>query len=435
MTDHAHDHRVEVKKVDRLGPTEVQLTIALPADVVTKEEARTAQKYARQAQLPGFRPGKAPLAMIQKKFQDNIRRDVLSHLIEAGLTEALGEAKLVPVSEPEIQVKEISFGEGKAIEFQAKFEIEPEIALKKYKGATISKAEAGVTDADVEETLERLRDRMAVLEPSTAEVVEKGSFAETEMSFVTTDDKAKAEMPQKAFTVEVGNGKLLAEIEDSLLGMKPGEEKEVNVSFPADYFEASLSGRPATFKVKVLELKKKTMPELNDEFANSIKAGSTVASLKEEIRADIEQNKKEESRKAHRQQILDYLIENNPFGVPKAMVARQAQRLLQSMEEDFKRRGSQVPGLDEDQRKALAESAERIVKSSLLLRAVAEKEKIELEPAKFRERIDSLAKGTQQTPEQVEKFLESQGILNRMKDEALTDQVFDFLISNAEMRG
>lgn len=435
MQDSHHGpHKVDVKNVDRLSPTEVQVTIQLPADVVTKEEARIAQKYARSAQLPGFRPGKAPLTMIHNKFKDNIRRDVLSHLLEAGMTEALEETKLIPVSEPEIQMKDVSFGEGKPIEFSAKFEVEPEVPLKKYKGVPLAKLDNEVTDDEINKTMEGLRDRMAILEPSTADKAENGSFAETEMSFVTTDEKGKSEMPQKAFTVEVGAGKLLSEIDTALLEMKMGEERDVPVQFPEDYFEKSLAGRPATFKVKLLEVKTKTLPDLTDDFANQIKAGSTLLSLRTEIREDIAINKKEENQKQYRQQILDWLIDNNPFGVPKSMVARQAQRLAKSMEEDFKRRGSAMPRLEGEQIKALEESAERIVKSSLLLRAVAEKEKIELTPDKLKERIETIAKGTQQTPEQVEKFLESQGILNRMKDETLTDQVFDFLISNAEMR-
>jgi trigger factor len=429
-----HQHHVDVKNVDRVSPTEVRLTIQLPADVVTKEEAVIAQKYARSAQLPGFRPGKAPLTMIQQKYKDNIRRDVLSHLVEAGISEALTKTKLVPVSEPEIQVKDLSFGEGRPIEFQVSFEVEPEIALKKYKGVPLSKLAAEVTDDEVNTTVEGLRDRLSVLEPAGTETPESGAFAETEMSFTTTDDKAKSEMPQKQFTVEVGNGKLLPEIDAALLQMKSGEEREVPVQFPEDYFEQSLSGRAATFKVKLLEVKKKTLPELNDDFANQIKAGSTLLSLKTEIRQDIETTKKDENQKQYRQQVLDFLIDNNPFEVPKSMVVRQAQRLAKSMEEDFKRRGTAMPSLGGEQLKALEESAARIVKSSLLLRAVAETEKIELEPAKVKERIESIAKGTQQTVEQLENFLESQGILNRLKDEALTDQVFDFLIANAEMR-
>lgn len=433
MQDH-HQHHVDVTNVDRLSATEVQLTIQLPADVVTKEEARTAQKYARSAQLPGFRPGKAPLTMIQQKYKDNIRRDVVSHLLEAALTEALEKTKLTPISEPQISVKDISFGEGRPFEFQAKFEVEPEIDLKKYKGAPLSTLEAMVTDEEVDTTLERLRDRLAVLEPTTVEKAKAGFFAETEMSFVTTDDKSKSEMPNKAFTVEIGNGNLLADIDAALLEMKAGESREVPLTFPDDYFEKSLAGRPATFQVKLLELKTKTLPELSDDFANQIKPGATLLSLKTEIRDDLASNKKEENQKAQRQEILDFLIDNNAFGVPKSMVIRQAQRLAQSMEEDFKRRGGAMPQLEGEQLKALEESAERIVKSSLLLRAVADKEKIELDPAKVREKIETIAKGTQQTPEQLEKFLESQGILNRMKDEALTDQVFDFLISNAKKR-
>ena len=158
-----HKHDVNVKKVDRLSGTKVRLTVELPEGTVRSHENSVTQRYAQQAKIPGFRSGKAPVEMVKKQFKDNIRQDLLSHLVEAGLHEALLTSKLMPLSRPQLKLGD--WAEGKALEFEAEFEVSPEIELRSYKNIPITESAAAVTDDDINGTPENLRERLATLEP------------------------------------------------------------------------------------------------------------------------------------------------------------------------------------------------------------------------------------------------------------------------------
>jgi trigger factor len=427
--DHAHD--VEVKKVDRISPTQVRLTIAFSGAQVAQHEKKMAERYTREAAIPGFRPGKAPMKMVMEKYRDRIRQDVVSHLLEAGLSEAIQQTKLVPINRPKIEMGQVSFAVEAPLEFHAEFEIEPEVQVKAYKGVPLKKADTAVTDEEVEKTIETLRERMGVLEPSDETKPKKGSFAVVEVAYALKDDPSKSE-PTSSFTVELGNDKLIPEIDAAFMSMTVGESREVQGTFPADYHEKDLAGKTAIFQCKILELKTRTLPEVNDQFAESVRPGTTLLSLKSDIRKNIEGTKAQQSRRAQRQEIIDYLVSKNGFDVPKSMIDNQSRKLLENMAQDLKSRGQALPPLKEDEMQAVRSSAEEIVRGGLLLKRIAIQENIELSEEKVLGRVTELAKQWNQKPEETQKFLESQGVLDRVRDEVLTDQIFDFLVENAK---
>jgi trigger factor len=426
-----HSHDVEVKKVDRIGTTQVRLTIAFSGKTLVDHEQGMAQKYARQASLPGFRPGKAPLKMVLEKFREKIRQDVVSHLLEAGLSEALEQTKLIPVSRPRIELGNVSFTGESPMEFSAQFEVEPEIKVKGYKGVPLKIESSTATDEEVDKTIDSLRERLGVLEPSDAKTPSKGSFAVVEVGYHLVQEPTVKEAPS-SFTVELGNDKLIPEIDQALMSMSVGEARQVEGTFPADYHEKTLAGKTALFDCKLVELKKQILPEVNDAFAENVRPGMTLLALKSDIRKNIEQSKERESRRAHRQQIIEYLVKKNEFDVPKGLVEMQSRKLLDSMAEDLKARGQALPTLKDDEMKAVWSSAEEIVRGGLLLKSIAKEENISLAESKMDDRIRSLATQWNQPEAETRTFLEKQGVMDRIRDEVLTEQIFDFLIENAK---
>lgn len=426
----SHEHNLNVKKVDRASKTLVRLSLEFTGDTLKKEFDRTSRQYAEVAKLPGFRPGKAPVAMVRQKYKDEIKKEVLNHLVEAGVAEAVEKTNLVPVSRPKIKVTQLPDEAEKSLEFEAEFEVQPEIELRNYKGVPVKKPAIEVTPDEISQTLDNIRDRLAVLEPSDTTRASKGLFGVVEVSYQVkgADNKEVG----KPFTVELGEGKLVEELDLAFLTMGPGEEKDVVAKFPEDFGDKALAGKEADFHLKLVELKKKVLPPVDDTLAAQLKEGHTLEALKKEIHENIEKSKKEEASRAQRREIVDYLVTNHAFEVPPSMIESQSRSLLQWMADDMRRRGGrEFPELQEKDISELRKRAEQMVRSSLILKEIAVKEKIELNEQVVREKVETFAAQLKQSPEETEKLLAERGMLDRIRDEVLTDQVFDFLIENA----
>ncbi len=433
MKDHAHhDHELQVKKVDRLSPTRVRVTVEFTGDSVRDHRKMMLNRFIQQAKIPGFRPGKAPRQMVESKYKEDIQKEVIQHLVEAGLTEALEKTKLIPLNRPKIELGKVE-EEAKPFEFHAEFEVEPEIELSKYKGVPLKESKSEVTEDEINETLHNLRERLSMMEPYESKVPEKGCFANLEVGFETVDEPIHKE-PAKNAMVELGAGKLIPELDAALLELSVGAEEStaIHAKFPDDYHEKTLAGREAIFHCKLLDLKKRVLPELDDAFAERIRPGKTLDALRAEIRENIQASKDEENRRAQRTEVVDYLVANHPFEAPSSLVERQMQRLVQMMMEDLKRRGQGLPQFKDEDVAALRKRAEHMVKSSLLLKAISTKEKITLDESKFGQRIAEYSLQLQKDEAETEKLLQNAGVLDQLRDEILTDQVFAFLMENAE---
>lgn len=428
--NHDHKHEVEVKKVDRLSATRVKLTVQLPAESVQKHEKSMTKRYMDGAKIPGFRPGKAPLSIVRERFKEDIKKDVVTHLLQSGLMEALEKTKLSPINQPNIQFEDQTFASDKPFEFHAEFEVEPEIDLKNYKNIPITKRVDDVTDEDVNKTLENLRDRLSVLEPVEGKKAEKGLYAIMEIA--SKIEGVNDEQPPKPFTIEIGGDTLLPEIDAALLGMSVGEKKTVEARFPDSHVEKTLAGKKGTFDCHLMELKAKKLPDLDDSFASQIREGKTLEDLKKEIKENIAMTKGDENRREERAEILKYLVEKNKFEVPSTMIENQMKRLAVSVMEDWKQKGLPPPQWETKDIEMLKQRAEEMVKGSLLLRELAVKEKIELDESRVNARIEKIAEQRQKSLEDTMKWLEGKKFLDGLRDEVLTDQVYDFLVQNAK---
>ncbi len=426
-----HVHGTHVKKVDRISPTKVKMTVELSASAVAEHEKQTTKRYSQQARIPGFRPGKAPTKMVLDKYGADIRKDVITHLVESGVHEAITEAKLTPINQPNIKLKEVSFGDGKPIEFEVEFEVQPEIEVRKYKKVPLKPNDSAVTEEEITKTLDNLRDRMSALEPLEATKPEKGNFAVAEISFEIKKNPPKIE-PTRPYTIELGAGQVMPELETALLGLTVGGETSVTSKFPEDHQDKELAGQEAVYQVKLLELKKKTLPELNDAFASQLKDTLTLETLKKEIRENLETQKKEEVEKTKREEVLDYLVKNNPFDLANTLVEAQMYRLVQWMQEDSKKRGYPPLKMNEKDIEQVRKRSEDMVRGSLILKEIAVKENITLDEKLVETRVEEFAKQMNRDLEETRKFLSGKGMLDRLQDEVLTDQVYAFLIQNAE---
>lgn len=427
-----HDHSVIIKKVDKVSPTQVVLSLEFEGEHVRKEEERTARKVGRQAAIAGFRPGKAPLQMVRAKYKTQIEKDMLSTLLERGLVEALEETKLVPINQPRVRFEEAPELTGKPFGFEARFEVEPEVELKEYKGIPVKATHATVSDDEVEKSIEVLRERLATLEPCEAERAEKGLFAVVELGFELLEEPRTKE-ERKAMLVELGAGKFLPELESSFLEMKPGDERKIESAFPADFGRKEFAGKRAAFDCKLVELKRRVLPVLDDAFAGQVSEGKTLEQLKWDIRDNILRAKTSEHLREQRKEITDYLVAVHPFEVPASMVERRLQSLVRWVYEDMKRRGIEnPPELKPDQIEELRKSAEYNVKSGLVLKEIAQKESIVLDTNRVQQKVESVATELKRSVEEVEQLLTKNGILDQFRDEILTDQVFEFLIKNSQ---
>jgi trigger factor len=413
---------LEIKKVDRLSGTRVRISVAMPVERVKRERQRSTQRYASAAKLPGFRPGKAPVALVEQKYGDEIRRDVLSHLVEHGFSEACVEAKLYPLGEPSIRIGTAALDGSVPLEFEAEFDVKPEIALKDYRGIPVTMNDVSVSDEEVEKALDGLRERQATLEPYTEGTkAEKGLFAVVELGY-KLDDGSKEEPPRN-INVELGAGRLLDEIEAKLLTLSVGGEPEaIAAEFPKDA-DPSVAGKKATFTARLIELKKQVLPEANDAFAASVKEGATIETLKNELRERLLKMKKEGEDASRREQVVQYLLSKNTFEAPKVLVDRQMQRLLPQ--------GASLKDVPEKDLPPLRLRAEGLVRGSLLLAEVAEKEELKVDEARLEKKIQEVAGEIGRSAHETKHWLEHQGLLSRFRDEILTDQVFEFLLGHA----
>ncbi|MCB9253318.1 MAG: trigger factor [Bdellovibrionaceae bacterium] len=427
-----HAHEIKLQKVDKLSETRVRLDVEIPEDSVRNHLNQTARRYQTNAKIPGFRPGKAPMQLVQTKFKDQIEKDVVSHLLEHGLAQALHEAKVYPINRPKIQIKATGFNGTKTMQFSAEFEVRPEIKLKKYKGIPVKSPKVEISEKDVNATLSDLADRFATLEPHETESLKKGDFAVLKVGYELLDGEKKTE-PAKEFTVEFGEGKLLPEIEEALSKMKIGEQKKQKAKFPENYGDKELAGRDVEFDIELLEAKKKVLPELDDTFAAQVKPGADLKALKETIEAELAENKNRERTEQQRQQVLDYLVDNHKFESPASMVAERTKFLLDRVEEDLKRRGQAFPELTDKDLKDLKDRSEKQVRGSLLLAEIAREESIKLDESKVEMRVNMIATQLNRPADEARKWLDGKGFLSQIRDEVLTDQVFDFLLKNASL--
>jgi trigger factor len=418
--------------LEDVSPVKKKLHIQVTPEAIAEEMVKAVASVAKKANIPGFRPGKAPRAVVERHYAAEIESEVMNKLITASYLQALEEHKLSPVDVPSIT--NISpFEKSSPLNFTAVVEVRPQFELGTYEGIEVKDAPTEVTEEELNETIDRLRDMYAQLE-----VVEGRPLAGDDTAIIDFEGFREGKSIEGAkasdHMLALGTKSLIPGFEEQLVGMNRGETRTIKVNFPGDYSSKDLAGKDADFTVTLKEIKKKVLPELNDEFAKDIGGDKSVDELKEGIKKDLGARKRDELASAQREEILSRLIEAHSFDVPPGMVQRELQSMARQHLTRMARRGVDVKTFDmpkfADDNKALAEKR---VKGMLLLDTIAEKEQLSVTDQEVNAAIAAMARSTGQTVEAVRKYYDStDGGLDNLRSSLVHEKTLGLLLSKAK---
>jgi trigger factor len=390
-------------RLESLSPVVKKLSVELAPDRVAAALNLAFQGLARSVKMKGYRQGHVPRRLVEKVYGDDVKRDVAQKLVEASIGEALEEHALKPVAPPRVENGEVLSGQ--PFKYVATVEVRPKIEPKDYEGLSVPAARTEVSEAQLDEELDKLRQGLAQLVPVEGrEVAEAGDVAGVDSEGFVEGAPIKGSR-REGGNVEVAPGSLLEGKCEALIGAHIGETREQGVTFPADWGMADLRGKEAVFKVTLKGLKKREVPALDDAFAQDVDAeAKTLADLRAKLRGDLEKQQKERAEHEQRTKLLEALVEKNPVEAPPALVERNVDAMLNGMLEGFGRRGLDVNrlGLNVDKlRQDLRARAQLEVKGYLLLDAVADKEGFKVAPEEVEAHYEKLSAEMKQPVEKI----------------------------------
>jgi trigger factor len=409
-----------------------EIELEIPADEVSKSMEKVAREIARVARVPGFRPGKAPVTLIRRRFADDIKSEVLQSLIPERIEKALEERKLVPVTRP--QVDHVDFPEAGPVKFRAVFEVFPEFELGEYKGLEVEVDAVEVTDVDVAKTIEEMRSRAATFVPVEGRALADGDFAVLKIIGVP----AGGGEPIQAENVlcHIGAEETMEAFNTNLRGAQPGDKKQFEATYPADYPDPKLGGKSFHYTVDVIGVKEKKLPELNDEFAKDVEAAS-LDDLRAKIRQNLAAERDHRQREQAEQKLIEALIAKHDFPVPEALVEHQQDARLERVVRSLAGQGVDPRAVNVDWvslRQRQRERAVGDVKAEMLLDKVATAENIEVSEEEFEQQIAHLAEHSGETAQAFRARLTKQGSLDRMKSKLRSDKTLEWLHRNARIQ-
>ena len=418
--------------VEEIESCKRRLAVEAPIDVVQKEWERAYGRVQKRAALPGFRKGHVPRSLVKLHFADDVRREVAEHLIPDVYRQALTEAQIDPVNEPDLQ--ELTLEENSPLSFKAVVEVKPTIALGDYRGVEVEHAPAAVGDSDVADTLERMRDQHAEFR-SVERAAATGDLVVVDYTLAPQDHEPST---ANGYHFVVGGGTVLPEIDNAVVGLKAGDERDVDLRFADDHRMESLRGKGGTAHLKVGEVKEKVLPALDDDFAKSLGEFETLEAVRAEVRKQLESAREAEGRRALEDKIVQALLARHEFGVPDAMVMRQVAHQVEHTRERLRRQGVDPDGIQWDYGKIVGElrpAAEQGVRRALLLEAIADKESLAPSEDDVEAEVEKFAKASQRPAPAVRRMMEKSGDLDALRHGLREKKTLDLLIEHARIKG
>jgi trigger factor len=431
--------KVEVQK----QPGSVsKLQIELPADEVTKEWDAIANSFARFAKIPGYRPGKAPRAVIDKRFRKEIQDELTKKLVSKSYHEAVEQEQLRVASLTNIE--DIEFGEDKSMRFRATVVTAPEFELPDYKEIPVQLPDTKISEAEVEEAIERLRDQSADFVDVPERALQMGDFAVLDFEGSIEDKPISEIAPQasknlhggKKFWLHLAPENFLPNFCEQLIGLKPGETRLVIVNFPADFPVKELTGKKADYAVTLREIKEKVVPPIDDTLAAKLVPNKTLAELRQMIEHDLEHAKKHDTERAQEAQIVRYLHERIQVEMPPALLQNETRRALAELVQRNRERGVTDDMLKEKEKElidAAAGMAAHRMKTNFILHRIAEREKIQVTKEDFDLRIRQEAARYDISPDKMRKELQQRNALDDVAEQLLLGKTLDFLKANVSI--
>jgi trigger factor len=416
--------------VEDLSSTKKRLQIEVPSEIVTKEIDSAYRKLSKKARVKGFRPGKVPRAILQRYYGDYVKDDVISTLINDTYFKAISDKDIKPVSQPTIDNGTLE--EGKAFEYSAIVEVKPDIHVKDYLGLHFRGKKADVVGEDVEKRLRHLQDLHAQLVTTEERrKVREGDFVIIDFEGFS-DGKPFEGSSGKDFMLQIGSGGFIPEFDDKLIGSERDDEKEVEITFPEDH--STMAGKRAVFRVRIKEIKEKIVPKLDDEFAKDIGEYQNLEELKDKIREDLKREGEESTRRDLENQLIERLIDANPFDVPRSMVEGQIDYFVADTKIRLASQGLAFNdvGVEEGRlRKDFEEAAVKRVKGRLILEKISALEEISAKDEEVTERLREISLRTDQNVEKVRGYYQKGDRMEELKAKIVEEKTLDFLLKRS----
>ncbi|HHV26482.1 trigger factor [Anaerosalibacter bizertensis] len=412
-------------------------TIEIGEDKFEKAIQKSYLKNRNRFNIPGFRKGKAPRKIIEMNYGEEIfYEEALNIILPEAYESAIDELELEPVEQPQVDIEELE--KGKPVVFKIEVTVKPEVKLGEYKSIEVEKVEYNVKDEDVEKELNSIQEMNARLIDASDREIKDGDILNIDFEGYIDEEKFEGGTAENQ-QLEIGSNKFIPGFEEQLIGKKKGEEVEVKVNFPEDYFEESLKGKEAIFKVTINEIKEKELPELDDEFAKDVSEFDTLDEFKESIKEKLEKDMKNKEKVEQEGKVIDKVVEVSEVDIPEVMVDNQIQNEMGQLDYSLRMQGLSIDQYFEltntdieDFKEQIKPEAEKRVKTELVLEEIAKVEKIEVENEDIDKELEKMAE--QYQTEDVEKFKEDmkKGDLEYIKTGIIRDKTIELLMANAK---
>ncbi len=426
--------------IENTAPCRKKLRVEVAAERVAGTRAEILQEFRKFAAIPGFRPGKAPEPMVEKRYAGQIDEELRKRLIPESYRETLGEQKLKVVGYP--QIESVEYKPGSALVYTAAVDTAPELSLPDYKGITLNKKAVTVKDDDITKTIDSLREQQAEFTAVEGRAIQTGDFAVISYTGVA-DGKPISELvpdakelgENKDFWLLISADSFLPGFCDQLTGAKAGEKRQVLVDFPTDFPQKAVAGKKATFFVDVVSLKEKKLPEVNDEFAKKVGL-ENVEKVKDAVRKSLVTEAENQQDSEVRRQIADYLLGKVQFELPESLVKQETRSIIYEVVRENSLRGASKEQLEEKKDEIFGfatENAKGRLRTSFILDAIAEAEQIKVEEAEIEQRIGEMAQRQRTTPEKLKAELAEKNGFGQIEEQILVGKTLDFLVANAKI--
>ena len=428
-------------EVKVISPTLREIHIEIDPESLKTAYGLVSQRYAKKANIPGFRKGFAPLDVVRLRYKEEIKSEVLQQVVPLKVSEAIQEHNLQPLVEPQLhidKIEEVKVNGTVPVQVHAHVEVMPEIPSPEYKGIEITRRVKPIEESEVDDLIKHRLEQEAALIPVEGRASELGDTVIADLEGKFDDDPDGDPITAADLEVKLGDEVIEKAFTENLVGVKEDEEKEFTVSYPDDFSASQLAGKTVHYKAKVKSVGRMETPEANDDWAKSLDEGfASLKDLRKKLRSDLETYSKADADARVRNEAVGKLIEQNAFEVPNALIENQARNLLNNFAQDLQQRGVDLNSIDNNfvqmAMQQMRTQAERDVRGAMLLEKIGESEKVEISKEEVDEEIGKMAEYYRTTPEEVRESLNKQGGERTIENNLRTRKTIEALIAKAEI--
>ncbi|MBW7476188.1 trigger factor [Paenibacillus oenotherae] len=422
---------------EKIDKNLVALDVEVGAEQVTEALDKAFKKVVLKVNVPGFRKGKVPRGIFESRFGvESLYQDAIDILLPEVYSAALKETGVEPVDRPDIEIEQ--FSKGQEFKFKAKVTVKPEVQLGEYKGVEVPAADVTIGEEEIAAELERLQQRQAELV-----VIDEGAAELGDVTVIDFDGYLDGEPfeggKSERYSLELGSGSFIPGFEDQVAGMQTGDFKDIEVTFPESYHAENLAGKPVVFKVKLHEIKRKSLPALDDEFAKDVSEFDTLEEFKQDLSGKLAERKEKENEQAREVAVVDKVAEAAEIDIPQAMIDSETNFMLRDFENRLRMQGMnldlyyQFSGQDEAALRAqMNGDALKRVRNNLVLEQIAKNESIEVNDQDLNDELENLSKQYSRTVEELREIFTANGNLDNIKEDLVLRKTIKFLLDNSK---